>query len=127
MAWLLRPNPAESGISNSGTGFGILPIFIYAHYQGYRASTRPRDWLAIMRLLRIAVSTFLAGEALFVNAQEQKPLTGIDEPPSSSFEVRGQSPDLCDAGSRQWTGTVNVTADKSMFFCVYAQPQGRCA
>ncbi|KAI8665317.1 hypothetical protein NCS56_00967400 [Fusarium sp. Ph1] len=69
-----------------------------------------------MRMFRIAVSAFLAGETLFANAQEQKPLTGVDELPGSNFEVREQSPDLCDAGSRQWTGTVNVTADKSMFF-----------
>lgn len=73
-----------------------------------------------MRLLRIAVSAFFAGETLFVNAQEQKPLAGVDESPSPNFEAREQSPDLCDAGSKQWTGKVNVTADKSMFFCLYA-------
>lgn len=74
-----------------------------------------------MRLLRIAVSAFLAGQGLFVNGQQQKPLIGADEPPRVNFEVRDQSPDVCDAGSRQWTGTVNVTADKSMFFCTYTR------
>jgi hypothetical protein len=50
--------------------------------------------------------------------QEQKPLT--DETASEPFfTLREQSYDLCDAGSRQWTGTVNVTAEKSMFFCTY--------
>ncbi|KAF5022698.1 hypothetical protein F66182_5246 [Fusarium sp. NRRL 66182] len=49
-------------------------------------------------------------------SQEQKPLADKGETTKSSFTVREQSSDLCDAGSRQWTGTVNVTADKSMFF-----------
>ncbi|KAL2209891.1 carboxypeptidase Y [Sarocladium strictum] len=32
------------------------------------------------------------------------------------FTVREQGPELCDAGSRHWTGTVNVTQHKSIFF-----------
>lgn len=53
-----------------------------------------------------------------VSCQDQIPLT--DEAATKPvFTVREQSSDLCDAGSRQWTGTVNVTADKSMFFCMY--------
>ncbi|KLP12710.1 PRC1-carboxypeptidase y, serine-type protease [Fusarium fujikuroi] len=39
--------------------------------------------------------------------QEEKP----------TFSVTPQSSDICDAGSRQWTGTVSVTEEKSMFFC----------
>ncbi|KAF5712492.1 carboxypeptidase Y [Fusarium mundagurra] len=38
--------------------------------------------------------------------QEEKP----------TFSVTQQNPDICDAGSRQWTGTVTVTEEKSMFF-----------
>jgi hypothetical protein len=53
-----------------------------------------------------------------VSCQGQIPLT--DEAATKPvFTVHEQSSDLCDAGSRQWTGTVNVTADKSMFFCMY--------
>ncbi|KAG4275799.1 carboxypeptidase Y [Fusarium proliferatum] len=38
--------------------------------------------------------------------QEEKP----------TFSITNQSSDICDAGSRQWTGTVSVTEEKSMFF-----------
>ncbi|RSM07636.1 hypothetical protein CDV31_008529 [Fusarium ambrosium] len=48
------------------------------------------------------------------SAQLQKPLSNAHE--DVKFNVREQSPDLCDAGSRYWTGTVNITAEKSMFF-----------
>jgi hypothetical protein len=34
-----------------------------------------------------------------------------------AFTVRKQTSQLCDAGSTQWTGTVKVSADKSLFFC----------
>ncbi|KAH7161837.1 carboxypeptidase Y [Dactylonectria macrodidyma] len=33
-----------------------------------------------------------------------------------NFSIREQGPELCDAGSRHWTGSVNITKDKSMFF-----------
>lgn len=53
-----------------------------------------------------------------VTSQDQKPLT--DKPVTKpAFTVREQSSDLCDAGARQFTGTVNVTEDKSMFFCTH--------
>ncbi|KAM5354841.1 hypothetical protein ACJ41O_001487 [Fusarium nematophilum] len=55
---------------------------------------------------------------LFVSAQghtsQQFLGTPVDAQPA--FTVTQQSADLCDAGSRQWTGTVNVTEEKSMFF-----------
>ena len=53
-----------------------------------------------------------------VSCQDQIPLTE-EAATKPLFTLREQSSDLCDAGSRQWTGTVNVTADKSMFFCTY--------
>ncbi|KAM0207169.1 hypothetical protein ACHAQD_012175 [Fusarium lateritium] len=37
-------------------------------------------------------------------------------PYGAAFTVREQDSELCDAGSRQWTGTVNITGDKSIFF-----------
>ncbi|EKJ69548.1 hypothetical protein FPSE_10259 [Fusarium pseudograminearum CS3096] len=68
-------------------------------------------WLA----RHVASLALLATAISHVACQEQKPLTdAIASKPF--FTVREQSSDLCDAGSRQWTGTVNVTADKSMFF-----------
>ncbi|EGU86159.1 hypothetical protein FOQG_14759 [Fusarium oxysporum f. sp. raphani 54005] len=51
----------------------------------------------------------------YVAAQDQKPLTG-GTAIKPAFTVREQSFELCDAGARQFTGTVNVTEDKSMFF-----------
>lgn len=42
-----------------------------------------------------------------------------EKPP---FSITHQSSDICDAGSRQWTGTVSVTEEKSMFFCTSATP-----
>lgn len=44
--------------------------------------------------------------------QEEKP----------TFSVTQQYSDICDTGSRQWTGTVTVTEEKSMFFCTSATP-----
>ncbi|GKU06761.1 carboxypeptidase y a [Fusarium langsethiae] len=68
-----------------------------------------------MWLAKYYASLALATAIGRVTCQEQKPLAdGIASEPFFTF--REQSSDLCDAGSRQWTGTVNVTADKSMFF-----------
>lgn len=52
--------------------------------------------------------------------QKQKPLGQ----PSSAyatpgrFTVREQTADVCDAGSRQWTGWIDVSPEKSLFFCM---------
>ncbi|RKK83902.1 hypothetical protein BFJ71_g14728 [Fusarium oxysporum] len=44
--------------------------------------------------------------------QKPAPLKAAEE----RFTLRRQSGNVCDAGSRHWTGTVNVTDEKSMFF-----------
>ncbi|RSL82835.1 hypothetical protein CEP52_016863 [Fusarium oligoseptatum] len=54
----------------------------------------------------------------------------LGNPPDAqpAFTVKQQSANLCDAGSRQWTGTVNVTDEKSMFFWYFEsrhQPEKR--
>ncbi|RGP73086.1 hypothetical protein FLONG3_6401 [Fusarium longipes] len=68
-----------------------------------------------MWLAKPAAALAVATAIGHVTCQEQKPLT--DKSASkSSFTLSEQSSHLCDAGSRQWTGTVNITADKSMFF-----------
>lgn len=51
-------------------------------------------------------------------APGQKPLTVSDEQSSDYFSVRQQSVELCDAGSKFWTGSVQVSPEKSMFFCM---------
>ncbi|KAG7402764.1 Carboxypeptidase Y-like protein [Fusarium oxysporum f. sp. rapae] len=67
-----------------------------------------------MWLSFITVSLLTATINYIVN-QDQKQLTvGLSKKPT--FTVREQSSELCDAGARQFTGTVNVTEDKSMFF-----------
>lgn len=64
------------------------------------------------------VAVSLLAAISHVAAQDQKPLSDelVTKP---AFTVREQSSDLCDAGARQFTGTVNVTEDKSMFFCTH--------
>ncbi|KAF4974545.1 hypothetical protein FZEAL_8569 [Fusarium zealandicum] len=70
-----------------------------------------------MRLLTTTAVVALATMACLVDAQEQKPLTGTHDTARSKFNLREQDSELCDSGARQWTGTVNVTSEKSMFFC----------
>ncbi|KAH6980731.1 carboxypeptidase Y [Ilyonectria sp. MPI-CAGE-AT-0026] len=48
--------------------------------------------------------------------QSSKSPGGLVEQESIPFTLREQTSELCDAGSRQWTGSVNVTSDKSIFF-----------
>lgn len=36
-----------------------------------------------------------------------------------AFSIRKQNASLCDAGSTQWTGTIKVSPEKSIFFCAY--------
>ncbi|KAI8712240.1 hypothetical protein NCS52_01321700 [Fusarium sp. LHS14.1] len=67
-----------------------------------------------MRLFRRIPALLLAAIGCPVSAQVQKPMSNVHQ--NVKFDVREQSPDLCDAGSRYWTGTVNITSEKSMFF-----------
>ncbi|UPL03494.1 hypothetical protein LCI18_014428 [Fusarium solani-melongenae] len=65
--------------------------------------------------------TLLAAQAsvLPVVVGQQIPLqkpAPIKAPDDERFTLRRQSGTVCDAGSRHWTGTVNVTNEKSMFF-----------
>ena len=51
--------------------------------------------------------------------QHQKTFTSEDAggPPGPKFSVREQDESLCRAGSRQWTGWIHVSEEKSLFFC----------
>lgn len=42
---------------------------------------------------------------------------GETESLDGGFEVREQNDDLCNSGTRQWTGTVDVGKEKKLFFC----------
>ncbi|KAI8712158.1 Amidohydro-rel domain-containing protein [Fusarium sp. LHS14.1] len=69
--------------------------------------------------------TFLAAQSsvLGVATDQQIPLQKpVTKTSDAHFTVREQSPEICDAGSKQWSGTVNVTDDKSMFFFPYRGP-----
>lgn len=40
------------------------------------------------------------------------------EPQSGApFTLSPQTEEICKAGSKQWTGSINVTDDKSIFYC----------
>lgn len=60
---------------------------------------------------------FWATQASCFYVQEQKPL-GLEDADPAHFTLREQTDELCDAGSKYWTGTVNVTDQKSIFFCM---------
>lgn len=46
---------------------------------------------------------------------QQKPLDSGST--GARFNVREQSDTVCRAGSRQWTGWIHVSEEKSLFFC----------
>lgn len=73
-----------------------------------------------MRLFRRIPVLLLTAMGCLVRGQVQKPMANAHQ--NVKFDVREQSPDLCDAGSRYWTGTVNITSEKSMFFCEQLLP-----
>lgn len=73
-----------------------------------------------MRLFGRIPVLLLAVMGCLVSAQVQKPMSKAHQ--NVKFDVKEQSPDLCDAGSRYWTGTVNITSEKSMFFCEQLLP-----
>jgi hypothetical protein len=45
----------------------------------------------------------------------QKPLSHATESPK--YTLYEQTDEICDAGGRQWTGWVNVSEEKKLFFC----------
>jgi hypothetical protein len=71
-------------------------------------------------LATISVLSFFAttqavahdGDQVVLNAPHRQPISS-----GPHFSRRQQSPELCDAGSQHWTGWVNVSSEKSMFFC----------
>ncbi|CAG9990018.1 unnamed protein product [Clonostachys byssicola] len=69
-----------------------------------------------MRLSTVNTALVWAAAVTTVSSQQQQPLTKPPTRTGSNFHVKEQSAALCDAGSRYYTGTVNITTEKSMFF-----------
>ncbi|CAG9990808.1 unnamed protein product [Clonostachys byssicola] len=73
-------------------------------------------------LTSVSVLRFFATAQAAAHDREQVVLNGLHRQaisPGPHFSRRQQSPELCDAGSQHWTGTVNVSSEKSMFFWYY--------
>jgi cathepsin A (carboxypeptidase C) len=64
-------------------------------------------WLASLTLITYAAASDIPPPAA---------TSGIS-PNGHAFTIRKQNASLCDAGSTQWTGTVKVSPEKSIFFC----------
>lgn len=69
-----------------------------------------------MRALRLQLLFPLCASAspLVFGGEQQQPLSSSAS--KAHFTVREQDDTLCHSGARQWTGTVNVTDERSMFF-----------
>jgi hypothetical protein len=53
----------------------------------------------------------------FGNPGGQTPLSSSSVNKGMGFNITEQDESICDAGSRQWTGWVHVSNEKSLFFC----------
>ncbi|OJJ01953.1 hypothetical protein ASPVEDRAFT_83474 [Aspergillus versicolor CBS 583.65] len=69
-----------------------------------------------MKYLTTARWLLLASTLRPTSAQLQIPLTAAHDSSTVAFNVREQTPELCDAGSKYFTGVLNITSEKSMFF-----------
>lgn len=54
----------------------------------------------------------------FDNFGGQAPLGSTSIGKGTRFNVTEQDENICDAGSRQWTGWIHVSDEKSLFFCM---------
>lgn len=78
--------------------------------------------LGLSYILAAAVTASALGVYPGSGPDDQQILGGAGPPvlaeeQPAPFTLRKQSKELCDAGSEYWTGVVNVTDDKSIFFC----------
>lgn len=48
----------------------------------------------------------------------QVPISSTSISKGTRFNITEQDQFICDAGSRQWTGWVHVSKEKSLFFCM---------
>ncbi|KAI1266248.1 alpha/beta-hydrolase [Xylariaceae sp. FL1019] len=63
-----------------------------------------------------SVSAYHGPVAAF-DQQRQKPMSLRKR--AQSYSVKEQNETICDAGSRQWTGWIHVTGEKSLFFWLF--------
>lgn len=54
----------------------------------------------------------------FISPQETFTPSLMSVPDHYPFVVREQNESICDAGSKQWTGQVEVSEEKKLFFCM---------
>jgi hypothetical protein len=76
-------------------------------------------FIGIMRFSTVKTALILATVVTTVSPQQQQPLTRPSTRTGDNFHVKEQPAALYDAGSRHYTGTVNITAEKSVFFCEF--------
>jgi hypothetical protein len=70
-------------------------------------------------LLPVFIAFWQTGRAINLDLPSP-PNAGVSAS-GHQFSVREQTADLCDAGTKQWTGTVTVGNGKKLFFCEYAR------
>lgn len=59
-------------------------------------------------------------DSQFVLGRPSGPFRGTSEASGDNWFAREQYDAVCEAGSRHFAGRVNVTDDKSIFFCQFA-------
>jgi hypothetical protein len=62
----------------------------------------------------------IAKPAIAFDETAQKPLSHATASPK--YTLYEQSEEICNAGSRQWTGWINVSDEKKLFFCKLSPP-----
>ena len=110
----MRPRAALAAASLIAGAAAVLIV-----PNGARDARRAQAQERVSRLLGTAPLPDLRQQQ-----QQQRPLAsqgGESSLPGSSpkprFTVREQDESLCRAGSRQWTGWVDVSEEKSLFYC----------
>jgi hypothetical protein len=58
----------------------------------------------------------VVAKPIFEHEANQKPLLQAAAE-SDKYTIRAQSDEICDAGSRQWTGWIRISDEKRLFFC----------
>jgi hypothetical protein len=55
----------------------------------------------------------------YISHQQPFPPIVESAPDHHAFTVREQSGSICNAGVKQWTGQVEVSDEKQLFFCMF--------
>ena len=57
------------------------------------------------------------GQQIVRQSQDRLPSGPVQNMEGREFTIIPQGEDICRAGSKQWTGTVNVSNDNALFYC----------